>query len=187
VIFVRTAQGFAPGGFFRYDIMQPHARAASTDGSLRVLIADDHPLFAEALTLTLEADSRVEVAGHAQNGQEAVALVSELRPDVVLMDLDMPVLDGFEATRGVREVSPSTRVVVVTASAAPGDSAKAFAAGASAYLRKGCITTELLDAIFAVAPATEQTVLRSGRTGPRRGRLLRRLAAKTIRARLAFQ
>ncbi len=87
----------------------------------------------------------------------------------------------------MREISPNTKVVVVTSSAAPGDSVKALAAGASAYLRKGCIATELFNAIFAVAPATEQTVLRAARAEPRRGILRRRLAARTIRGRLAFQ
>ncbi len=90
--------------------MHQHATAARADGSatLRVLIADDHPLFAEALTLTLDADSRVDVVGHAPNGREAVELVSELRPDVVLMDLDMPILDGFERRRRCAR-SPRTR------------------------------------------------------------------------------
>lgn len=161
---------------------------ASYASPLRVLIADDHPLFAEALTLTLEADKRLEVAGHAQNGKEAVQLASELRPDVVLMDLNMPVLDGFEATKGVRKVSPDSRVVVVTSSSVPGDSARALEAGASAYVRKGCFAAELFKAIFAVAPTTEAgSEQRSGRRARRRGRLLRALAAMAIRGRLAFR
>lgn len=178
--------------------MQPRATAAPADGTsaspLRVLIVDDHPFFAEALTITLEADSRLEVAGHAQNGREAVELASELRPDVVLMDLEMPFLDGFEATKAVRKVSPGSCVVVVSGSAEPGDSAKALAAGASAYLRKGCFAAELFKAIFAVSPPKDQTVQRAEQTvqrtappAPRRGRRLRWLAARTIRARLAFQ
>ena len=66
---------------------------------LRVLIADDHQLFAESLGLTLDFDERVEVAGSARNGKEAVRLALELQPDAVVMDLDMPVLDGIHATR----------------------------------------------------------------------------------------
>src|SRR5205823_5307660 len=62
---------------------------------VRVLVADDHRIFAEALTLTLDADHRVEMVGHAENGKEAVQLATTLRPDVVLMDLEMPVLDGI--------------------------------------------------------------------------------------------
>jgi DNA-binding NarL/FixJ family response regulator len=162
--------------------MQPHATP------LRVLIADDHHLFAEALTLTLRADSRLQVAGHARNGQEAIELASALRPDVVLMDLNMPVLDGFEATKGVREVSPETQVVVVTSSASPEDSAKALAVGASAYLRKGCFTAELFKAIFAAASLRpEPRAPRSAPRAPQRGERLRRLAARTRRGLLAFQ
>jgi DNA-binding NarL/FixJ family response regulator len=162
--------------------MQSHA------APLRVLIADDHPLFAEALTLTLEADSRLQVAGHAHNGQEAVDLALELRPDVVLMDLNMPVLDGFQATKGVREVSPETQVVVVTSSASPEDSAKALEVGASAYLRKGCFAAELFKAIFTVASLPQEP--RAPRSTPPalpRGERFRRLVARTRRGLLAFQ
>jgi DNA-binding NarL/FixJ family response regulator len=162
--------------------MQPHA------APLRVLIADDHHLFAEALTLTLQADSRLQVAGHARNGQEAIELASALRPDVVLMDLNMPVLDRFEATRGVREVSPETQVVVVTSSASPADSTKALAAGASAYLRKGCFAAELFKAIFTVATLPrEPRAPRQARQAPQRGEGLRGLAARATRGLLAFQ
>jgi DNA-binding NarL/FixJ family response regulator len=173
--------------------MQPNAAAvlpeeAPSAPPVRVLIVDDHPLFAEALTITLQADSRLQVAGHAHNGQEAIDLASVLRPDVVLMDLNMPVLDGFEATKGVREVSPETRVVVVTASASPGDSVKAIESGASAYLRKGCFAGELFKAIFAVASIkTARTAPRSAPPAPRRAKRLRGLAARAIRGRLAFQ
>jgi DNA-binding NarL/FixJ family response regulator len=162
--------------------MQPHA------APLRVLIADDHHLFADALTLTLQADSRLQVVGHAQDGQEAIELASVLRPDIVLMDLNMPVLDGFEATRGVREVSPETQIVVVTSSASHEDSAKALAAGASAYLRKGCFTAELFKAIFTVASLrSEPRPPRSTPPEPQRGERLRGLAAKARRGLLAFQ
>jgi DNA-binding NarL/FixJ family response regulator len=162
--------------------MQQHA------APLRVLIADDHPLFAEALTLTLEADSRLQVAGHAHNGREAIDLASTPRPDVVLMDLNMPVLDGFEATKGVREVSPETQVVVVTSSASPEDSAKALAVGASAYLRKGCFAAELFKAIFTVATLRpEPRAPRSAPPAPPRGERLRGLAARATRGLLAFQ
>jgi DNA-binding NarL/FixJ family response regulator len=161
--------------------MQPHA------APLRVLIADDHHLFADALTLTLEADSRLQVAGHAHNGREAIDLASVLRPDVVLMDLNMPVLDGFEATKGVREVSPETQVVVVTSSASPEDSAKALAVGASAYLRKGCFAAELFKAIFAVTSLTGPKAPRSAPPAPQRGERLRGLAARASRGLLAFQ
>jgi DNA-binding NarL/FixJ family response regulator len=117
-----------------------------------VLIVDDNAFFQEALMITLKVDKRIEIAGRAQHGREAVELASSLHPDVVLMDLDMPVLDGIEATRGVLEVSPATRVVVLTASGSADDERRARAAGADAYLRKGCATADLFDAIFAKPP-----------------------------------
>ena len=104
---------------------------------VRVLIADDHLLFAEALELTLGADKRVEVVGRATDGKSAVEQAGFLRPDVILMDLDMPVVDGIQATRSVRSSVPDCRVAVLTASLLPEDALRARAAGAAAYLTKG--------------------------------------------------
>ena len=92
---------------------------------LRVLIADDHQPFAESLGLTLDFDERVEVAGSARNGKEAVRLALELQPDAVLMDLEMPVLDGIQATRMLRRLLPACPVVVLTASLSPEDAHRA--------------------------------------------------------------
>jgi DNA-binding NarL/FixJ family response regulator len=131
----------------------------------RVLIADDNPFFQEALLITLKMDKRIEIAGRAQHGHEAVELASSLHPDVVLMDLDMPVLDGIEATRGVLQVSPGTRVVVLTASSSTDDERRARAAGADAYLRKGCPAAELFDAILA-KPSGESPARRRERSVP---------------------
>ena len=131
----------------------------------RVLIADDNAFFLEALMITLKVDERIEIAGRAQHGREAVELASSLHPDVVLMDLDMPVLDGIEATRGVLEVSPATRVVVLTASSSADDERRAREAGADAYLRKGCPAADLFDAILA-KPPTETPARRRERSVP---------------------
>ena len=97
---------------------------------LRVLIADDHQLFAETLGLTLDFDERVEVAGSARNGKEAVRLALDLQPDAVLMDLEMPVLDGLHATRLLRRLLPACPVVVLTASPSSEDVHRARSAGA---------------------------------------------------------
>ncbi len=123
---------------------------------VRVLIADDHQLFAESLGLTLNIDDRLELVGTARNGKEAIRLAQELRPDIVLMDLDMPVMDGFEATREVRRSLPNCEVVVLTASLAVEDAHRARSAGAAAYLTKGCFMRDLIDALLEVALPTNQ-------------------------------
>jgi DNA-binding NarL/FixJ family response regulator len=118
---------------------------------IRVLIADDHTLFAEALALGLRTDPRFDVVGLAENGSQAVELAAELDPDIVLMDLHMPVMDGIEATRRLRLAAPRSRVVVVTASTSPEDGARAMAAGARAYLRKWASAEQLQDAVVEAA------------------------------------
>ena len=122
----------------------------ATQPSIRVLIADDHRLFAETLGLTLEADARLEVVGYARDGREAVKLAITLEPDVVLMDLDMPLVDGIEATSAICRSLPA-RVAILTASPLPEDALRARAAGAEAYLTKGCSAQEVVDAVLELA------------------------------------
>ena len=116
----------------------------------RVLIADDHELFAETLGLALDFDERLEVVHSARNGKEAVRRALELRPDAVLMDLEMPVLDGFHATRLLRRLLPSCKVVVLTASLCSEDACRARQVGAAAYLTKGCSADAVADAVVEV-------------------------------------
>jgi DNA-binding NarL/FixJ family response regulator len=129
--------------------MEPPAPV--TDRPITVVIADDHTLFAEALALALRSDPRFEVLGLAANGREAIDLAASVSPDVVLMDLHMPVMDGIEATRRLRLASPRSRVVVVTASTSPEDGARARAAGARAYIRKWSSSDELREAVVEAA------------------------------------
>jgi two-component system response regulator DesR len=117
---------------------------------VRVLVVDDHALFAEALMLTLGIDDRIEVIGSASSGIEAVSLAEALRPDVVLMDVHMPSMDGIEATRRVRDVSPGSRVVMVTAARSPEVAYHALAAGAERCLTKDTPAVRLIDAILDV-------------------------------------
>jgi DNA-binding NarL/FixJ family response regulator len=124
---------------------------ASTRGTVRILIADDHRLFAESLARSLELDRRIEVVGLARNGAEAVRLAAELAPNVVLMDLRMPVLDGVEATRRIHDANPRTTVFVLTGSESATDIELARAAGAAGYLTKDRTTDELTDALFGLA------------------------------------
>ena len=146
---------------------------------LRALIADDSELYAEALVLTLELEPSVEVVGHARDGQEAVDLSLSLRPDVVLMDLDMPVLDGIEATKAVLRELPDTRIVMVTGSADENDRRQAEAAGVAAYVRKGGFAGELFEAMFG---SRGRSGRRSTRAEPPPARPPRSRGAVTMRA-----
>jgi DNA-binding NarL/FixJ family response regulator len=119
---------------------------------VRVLIADDHRLFAEALEAILVADERIEVVGQASDGGEAVELARALNPDVVLMDVSMPVLDGFEATREIRSAGPGICILMLTGSNSRADVDRSRDAGASGYVTKDRIASELVEAILQVEP-----------------------------------
>ena len=118
--------------------------------AIRVLIADDHALFAEALEAILDGDERIEVVGRARNGREAVELTKTLAPDVILMDISMPVMDGVEATRQIRGLQPHACVLMLTGSNAPRDVARSREAGAAGYVTKDRIASQLIEAIFEV-------------------------------------
>jgi DNA-binding NarL/FixJ family response regulator len=117
---------------------------------LRVLIADDHRLFAEALEAILGADDRIEVVGQASDGAEAVELAQRLGPDLVLMDVNMPVLDGFEATREIRAAGEAVHVLMLTGSNSRADVDRSREVGASGYITKDRIASELVGAIVDV-------------------------------------
>jgi len=118
-----------------------------------VLIADDNGLFARALEGLLESEESIRVIARAENGETAARLAAELRPDVVLMDLSMPRVDGFEATTRIREESPGTAIVVLTGSNDPDDVERARSAGAAGYVTKDRILAELVAAIRSAAAA----------------------------------
>ena len=125
---------------------------AGLDGEepIRVVISDDHDLFRRGLRMVLEAEEDIEVVAEAADGQEAVARVEELAPDVVLMDVRMPRMGGIEATRLIRQLFPTTRIIVLTVSDEEDDLYGAVKAGANGYLLKEVSIEEVADAVRAV-------------------------------------
>ncbi len=118
---------------------------------LRVLVTDDHRLFRQGLIgLMKTRKDLVEVVGEAASGREAVRLVSQLKPDVVLMDIAMPGGDGLEATAAIREQAPNTAVVILTASEADEDLYRAVQLGAVGYLLKDLDAKDLFDLLEGV-------------------------------------
>ncbi|RKW70267.1 DNA-binding response regulator [Galactobacter caseinivorans] len=119
-------------------------------GAIRLVLADDQAMVRGALGALLELEGDLEVVGEAGNGTEAVALAASLKPDVVLMDIQMPGVDGIEATRAVREGCPGTRVLIVTTFARPGYLRAALEAGASGFVVKDAPAEQLADAVRRV-------------------------------------
>ncbi|QXV56819.1 response regulator transcription factor [Amycolatopsis sp. TNS106] len=117
--------------------------------SVRVLIVDDQALFREALATLLEVQPEIDVVGEAANGEEAVRLCAELRPDVALMDLRMPVLDGIAATARLRAEQRDVRVLALTTFDDDEDVFAALRAGAVGYLLKDVSSTRLVEALVA--------------------------------------
>src|SRR5438309_9115774 len=121
-----------------------HPRARS----VRVLIADEEPPFVEMVEALLASDERVEVAGTARNGKEAVELALSLAPDVTLMDISMPSLDGIEAVRRIRAQSPTARILMLTGSSIAADIDRSRQAGAAGFLTKDRIAGQLIERIL---------------------------------------
>lgn len=117
---------------------------------LHVLIADDHPLFRKGMRTLLTATADIEVIGEATTGQEAIELAAAFQPDVILMDLQMPAINGIEATRQIVHMSPHIRVLVVTLFEDDASIFTALRAGARGYVLKDAKEEEMLRAIRAV-------------------------------------
>jgi len=116
----------------------------------RVLIADDHALLRAGMRAMLAGEPDIEVVGEAADGREAVDLCEELRPDLVLMDVGMPKMDGMEATREIKARHPAVSVLVVTAHPSPDYVLDAVRAGAAGYLLKTATRDEIFDAVRSV-------------------------------------
>jgi DNA-binding NarL/FixJ family response regulator len=117
---------------------------------MRVLIVDDHPLLREGIAAVLEGEKDMELVGEASNGREAIERYRELRPDVTLMDLQMPEMDGVAATIAIRAEWSDARIVMLTTYRGDAQALRALKAGASGYLLKSMISTELTEAIRSV-------------------------------------
>ena len=126
-------------------------KKGTTIAPTRVLIADDHALFRYGMLAMLGAEPRYEVVGEASTGEEAVAMAAELKPDIVLMDLQMPGINGIEATRQIMGDSPHVGVVVVTMFEDDDSVFAAMRAGARGYVLKGADAEEVLKVVDAVA------------------------------------
>ncbi len=122
-----------------------------TTSSIRLLVADDHTMVRQGLTQICGAEPDMEVVGQAADGQEACRLAGLVQPDVVVMDINMPVLDGVQATRHISETSPRIGVIILTMYRQDQYVFEAIKAGARAYLLKDADSDELLRAIRAVA------------------------------------
>jgi DNA-binding NarL/FixJ family response regulator len=119
----------------------------------RVLLVDDQPLFLEALAAMLLAAPELEVVGRVEDGEQALDAARSLSPDLVLMDIDMPRMDGIEATRRIVAEHPEAAVIMVTGSALSEDEERARSAGASGYVTKDRIACDLLPAVRASFPS----------------------------------
>lgn len=119
-------------------------------GGIRILVADDHQMLRDGIVGLIERQDDMNVVGEAVDGLEAVERFAELRPDIVLMDIQMPGLDGLGAIQRIRALEPRAGIIVLTTY--PGDSLalRALRAGASGYLLKSCIRKELLETIRSV-------------------------------------
>jgi two-component system, NarL family, response regulator LiaR len=161
------------------------------DEMTTVLVVDDHAVFSDAVAMLLEQQPDVRLVGAAHDAAEAIRLIDvdpDDQPDVVLIDLDLPGVDGIQATRRIRELSPDSKVVVLTALQDPEVIADALAAGACGYVPKTSAVEDLMDVVRRaaagelvmperdLAPVLEQ--LRSGRAHPEGDLLLRRLTVR---------
>jgi DNA-binding NarL/FixJ family response regulator len=139
---------FRDGGDFRRKGGTPLGDRGSV--TIRVLTVDDHATVRDGVAALIARQPDMEIAGEAANGTEGVAMFRALAPDVTLMDLQMPEMDGVDAIAAILQLCPKARILVLTTYSGDAQAIRAIRAGASGYLLKSCLRTELLDAIRTV-------------------------------------
>lgn len=120
-----------------------------SDKPVTVFLADDHTIVRQGLAKLLEGEPNLHVVGEAENGRETVRKVEELKPDIVLMDIAMPLLNGIEATRQIKKTSPKTKVIILSMHSHDRYISELFSLGASGYLLKDSTGTDIIKAIQA--------------------------------------
>jgi len=123
---------------------------AQAKNTIRILTVDDHPLLREGIAAILGLEPDMQLVGEAEDGAQAIKIFHELKPDVTLMDLQMPILGGVEAIVRIREDFPDARIIVLTTYAGDVQALRAVRAGAAGYLLKDALRKDLLDTIRAV-------------------------------------
>ncbi len=118
---------------------------------IRLLIVDDEPLFVEMVQAMLGAEQGFEIVGTAADGEEGVRLAAELNPDVIVMDISMPIMNGIDATREIRENDPAASILILTGGTTVAEIDNARTAGAGGYLTKDRIANDLVDEIRGLA------------------------------------
>ena len=118
--------------------------------AVSILLADDHTIVRQGLAKVLEAETGFNIVGEARDGREAIAQVEQLKPDVVIMDITMPMLNGIEATRQIKKSHPKTKVIILSMHSHNRFISELFSLGASGYLLKDSSGTDIINAITAV-------------------------------------